>query len=654
MKTKRFFLTGVVILALIGHAVNESYAHPVAVISSCATGKEVCVDSTISFKGNTSYDTDEGGSSIVDYEWSWPTEAYGESGQGTDTFTCKFSPVSSASGYKVYLRVKDDENVWSTWKSCTVYVVEVVSVMSSTDTVHLGCNDDIMFTVTTNPPSHYDPITWSAPGGDPPFQSGGETFITHWDDPGAKTVTATCGSSSENKQVYVVGVSTVEWETFSDNTPLDNNKIFPGKKDPGDISWDKRRKVWVKVTLVPMPQAAFGPIYCSCWDPDDPSADPTLDTNGDAGGDNFNDGTGLNKAGEIIFAPTNASGAGHWFAQFQVSRQPGNNFTIAVSTCEDRLDELTQPKLDSGDIPRSVELSPVLTTWRKLWIERDSMEQVVTTGGEKNHIDGTMSSVAVPYNPATDKTVVWLGLNLIDNEVELSGVDCFRYGRYIVGGNTHLTTNNTSFDPMFGWDRLTVRGNHTPTEIYELYDDDEGTYGAGGWIINPLLPQKASLGTWASKFEAACIKPNYLPDTYYDEVPFDRNLDSMLASWGWGSWNNDHDCSSSSHFWTVLVVSGFQPQYTKDKDPDDEIGVSGVARASDDNQCLLYLETNKEVESMGGPSLGKVMAHEIGHTGGPVDNGCEPGCLMWQDATGHIGDHFCGKCLKDFRKDSNW
>jgi len=410
MKTKRFFLTGVVILALIGHAVNESYAHPVAVISSCATGKEVCVDSTISFKGNTSYDTDEGGSSIVDYEWSWPTEAYGESGQGTDTFTCKFSPVSSASGYKVYLRVKDDENVWSTWKSCTVYVVEVVSVASSTTTVHLGCNDDITFTVTTNPSSHYDPITWSAPGGDPPFQSGGETFITHWDDPGAKTVTATCGSSSENKQVYVIGVSTVEWETFSDNTPLDNNKIFPGKKDPGDISWDKRRKVWVKVTLVPMPQAASGPIYCSRWDPDDPSADPTLDTNGDAGGDNFNDGTGLNKAGEIIFAPPNANGAGHWFAQFKVSRQPGNNFTIAVSTCEDRLDELTQLKLDSGDIPRGVELSPILTTWRKLWIEQDSMAAVATTGSEMNHVEGTANGYESTSWP--DSVWVKLGKNL--------------------------------------------------------------------------------------------------------------------------------------------------------------------------------------------------------------------------------------------------
>jgi len=98
---------------------------------------------------------------------------------------------------------------------------------------------------------------------------------------------------------------------------------------------------------------------------------------------------------------------------------------------------------------------------------------------------------------------------------------------------------------------------------------------------------------------------------------------------------------------------GFQPEYPRDKDADGETGVSGVARASD-NQILMYLETNKEVGSFGGPTLGKAMAHEIGHTGGPVDNGCELGCLMWKDATGHFGDHFCGKCLKDFRKDSNW
>ncbi len=641
MKAKRFSLTGVVILALIGCVVGKSYGHPTAVISGCATGKEVCVDSFITFKGDLSEDTDEGGESIVDYEWSWPTEAYGESGQGTDTFSCKFTPAGT---YTVKLRVQDNERVWSTWKSCTVYVVEVVSVASSTTTVHLGCNDDIMFTVTTNPPSHYDPITWSAPGGDPPFQSGGETFITHWDDPGAKTVTATCGSSSENKQVYVVGVSTVEWETFSDNTPLDNNKIFPGKKDHGDISWDTRRTVWVKVTLVPMPQAAFGPIYCSCWDPDDPSADPTLDTNGDAGGDNFNDGTGLNKAGEIIFAPPNANGAGHWFAQFQVSRQPGNNFTIAVSTCEDRLDELTQLKLDSGDIPRSVELSPVLTTWRKLWIERDSMNVVATTGAEKDLTSSTITALdASSYDPGSGITT--LDVDDLDGDNYWDGDDRLNGGKLVVGGNEY--TIDDMYD-TWGDETLDVQGNPYGDGVRvndecTLYDDDY----SGSSNFNIVLPLRQPLATLDRlMFEEAYIEPEYLSSAYEDTVSFNLNfsdIDSLTP-----------DVTGSTSFWTVMVMNAFQPQAGNDEDPDSESatgGLSIVSWSDNPDKCAIYHETGREM----GLTMSHHMAHEIGHTqniGNPFFNHCSnAGCVMQAGATGW---EFCGECKKVLRERTSW
>ncbi|MBW1921227.1 MAG: hypothetical protein JRI81_13535 [Deltaproteobacteria bacterium] len=96
-------------------------------------------------------------------------------------------------------------------------------------------------------------------------------------------------------------------------------------------------------------------------------------------------------------------------------------------------------------------------------------------------------------------------------------------------------------------------------------------------------------------------------------------------------------------------------QREKDADPDSETPRTfGAARWSSGawkNECAIYLEVIREAATL---ETGHVMAHECGHAGGAVDNGCEPGCLMWKDATGHIGDHFCGKCLKDFRKDSNW
>jgi len=46
------------------------------------------------------------------------------------------------------------------------------------------------------------------------------------------------------------------------------------------------------------------------------------------------------------------------------------------------------------------------------------------------------------------------------------------------------------------------------------------------------------------------------------------------------------------------------------------------------------------------------MAHEIGHAGGADDDACELGCIMYKyPGSGLPGDNFCGKCLREFRKD---
>jgi len=288
MNTNRALLGGIITLALVACVVDECEAHPTAYISGCAMGKEVCVDSKITFNGS-GFDHD---GAIVAYQWSWPAQAYGESGGGTRTFSCKFSPAGT---YTVSLRVKDDDGHWSTWKHCTVYAVDVVSLSVNKTTVNLGCDDDVIFTVTTNPSGHCGPVSWSGIGSWWSLSSDECQLTTHWDSPGTKTVTATCPSSGASKQVDVIGVSSVQWVKYMDNLPLEGgNKIFPGLKSVFDVWADRRIVVWVVATVIPTSIASGKTVYFKCVDPDDPSSDPLTDNNGDAGGDNFVDGTGLN------------------------------------------------------------------------------------------------------------------------------------------------------------------------------------------------------------------------------------------------------------------------------------------------------------------------------------------------------------------------
>ncbi len=79
-----------------------------------------------------SYDPDNGepygwGNGIVEYEWSWPPQAYDpDYSEDHHAFRCKFNANGK---FKVRVRVKDDEGVWSApaddlekWATCTVYV----------------------------------------------------------------------------------------------------------------------------------------------------------------------------------------------------------------------------------------------------------------------------------------------------------------------------------------------------------------------------------------------------------------------------------------------------------------------------------------------------------------------------------------------------
>ena len=80
---------------------------------------------------------------------------------------------------------------------------------------------------------------------------------------------------------------------------------------------------------------------------------------------------------------------------YAVSPHPGDNIRVTATTGRYTTGKTTWQQVDTGTgLLAEVKRSPILTTWRKLWIEQDSMAAVATTGSEKNHVEGTAAIAA--------------------------------------------------------------------------------------------------------------------------------------------------------------------------------------------------------------------------------------------------------------------
>jgi flagellar hook assembly protein FlgD len=473
-------------------------------------------------------------------------------------------------------------------------------------------------------------------------------------------------------QFTIYKVTAIQWVKYDDNLDLESwtnerpetgKKIFPDKKSFNDSEPAKRKKVYIEATITP-PLIGV-PVFFSAWDIDDPSANGTpIDTYNispfQTGPDNYGTGAQLEDGftyGGTYYAValTDFLGHGKASAVFDVSMQPGDNFKIAAST--DALgvikydsqtcpggkmtQEIADKILPYYPLPEGVVLSQPLTVWRKLWIERDSMAAVATSGSQKNLFEGTADS----YTKDGPFTVIDLGQK-IDGEMN-HGVNHFLSGRFKASNIATpyvvlSSTKNYLYD-----DEVTVNGDlnadGASLSNYKLYDDDWKWDVTSQSIVSQVtLPNTTmTLGTtYENIYKAAYIELNYLSSEFSDTVSFQRNLSSDLAYWhiNDGDWHDYYDVPSQNDFWTILLVSGFQPENDADGDPAEET-VGGVT--SYDSKILLYLESARE-----GASVEKQAAHEIGHVGAGLGHCSAETCIMDKYAT---QGYFCSNCIKKIR-----
>ena len=439
------------------------------------------------------------------------------------------------------------------------------------------------------------------------------------------------------------------------NSPLDTNpnasggqRIFPDKLTASD-SIDRKR-VRIKAFTA---SGANKTIFFRSFDLDDPSsAGSPIDPN-DSGGPTGNDNRGTPGLGtmsavgatgssNVVSAVTDINGVAQ--ADLSVSIQPGDNFVVAASADQGYLNAVVVDGLNlkegasygSAALPTyRAQISPMLTVWRRLNIEVDSMGNVAG-----NQATGRTSSVTP--NTGLNQTVIAASTSLEANR--------FQNGR--------ITLNNVGTYPVIAnaTNTITVQGiiNSVPRNTnYTVYDDDDfngndsaALRGDMGENVEPIQPlnmfdttfqlMQDSDNPTLNVFAPAYIRPSYTwaSNAGYNSstVSFKLNIadtataiDSQLNQ-GRNSANNE-----SSNFWVAYLQIGYQHEADEDNDPNGETGgattgVGGswsggidayagpgsIPRGTDG--ALIYIEVQRDTELNNGlVRLIRTVAHELGH-----------------------------------------
>ena len=263
-------------------------------------------------------------------------------------------------------------------------------------------------------------------------------------------------------QTITPTVTALVWERI--NSTVDNNpntgggqRIFPDREQLN--SPVTQRTVRVRATVSPARRGIR--VNFKSYEPDDPTTDATpVDTNGSAALDNI----GTPRVGTLDrqFALTDDNGIAT--ATFTVSMHAGDNYKVVASCTPGYLDHVipngTNMRHDSGATLPTADArdTNMLTVWRRLHVEADSMVAVPTTGAQKNSVTGNITSItSAVINSVATPTRIKVSANLDDGSPRLGGTGAnlgngrFENGRIHLGNVTQsgaipgIEANGTDF-----------------------------------------------------------------------------------------------------------------------------------------------------------------------------------------------------------------
>ncbi|HUE72066.1 MAG TPA: hypothetical protein VMP01_14360 [Pirellulaceae bacterium] len=325
-----------------------------------------------------------------------------------------------------------------------------------------------------------------------------------------------------------------------------------------------------------------------------------------------------------------------------LARQPTNNFIAA--SFNPRIsaelidfhwtDDNTAKRLD--DLSAEVSQTPILTIWRHLYIERDSMDEPDLAQGDQPSIIASGNVTAF-----TGKTIT------IDQEIK--GESSRFQGGSIVLLDANgaqlgidpfaIVSSTTGVAPQI---ELSLDVPAGTAKFRDLFDDDV----KHDVTVAEMIPD---VELFASRFRPACIEidpDNEDLDASGEEVnqlggvPFKLNTDTDGLEIE-GLHSEFRQSETESDFWVAYLVGAFQPVETEDNDSDSESATKGVTSPWV-GVSVLFRETMRDerVEepasypnNIAEDDLWRITAlHETGHQFGLGHDENEDGTVMHYDS----------------------
>jgi hypothetical protein len=369
--------------------------------------------------------------------------------------------------------------------------------------------------------------------------------------------------------------------------------------------------------------------------------------------------------------------------------QPGNNYRVVASLVKPsmtnglQVTDATAPRYIGPALAQNAgaPASPLLTVWRRLWVENDSMAAPgLHPGGYlKNDLTSDMESPTIQQIfPSNDLTTFY-----IPSISDGSSFTTLENGTLKFPGiGDSFSLSNTIKNISTGVDAIQVMGNKghiQPGAIFRLYDDDGFGLNSSPLPRNDLVDDRIK-GVYRPAF-IEVMDAN--PWNDHTTVDFFRNhpptVGSFLTGFDYGILDDalDAKLEGNKNLWCASVIVAYQPG-SGDNDPNDEVAVTGGATVGDNAVfagkaivSIVYCEVIRDL--LDGPlrnggstvqeyeqRLRLTVAHEIGHQPlygiGEAAQHAEDGLM--QDG-GHMDlgvpdTPFKAKSVKRFRQISEW
>jgi len=489
----------------------------------------------------------------------------------------------------------------------------------------------------------------------------------------------------------------ISWKAFDGFDNVDDHidpwtnsangkRIFPDFKNPDESEIQHKLEIIVKTS----PALAGKTVFVKAFDVDDSTSEAfdveegtttsVIDLNYEAGDDNLIDYLDVPKSGQFwtgtAWGGETAQGVvdadGETKFQFRVGMQPGNNYRVVASFFDESMysevqtAEPEQVKYlgyqfsENGGAPAS----PLLTVWRKLWVENDSMKAIPTDafGYKRNDLSWNL-------NPASINNITLeagggstsFGIPAITDQSSFLELE---NGHMILQSFPHPVTDTHSFS-------VTVAGDHTavpPGSGFRLYDDDD--FG----LPTAPLPRHNLVGdTLRNSFKPAFIQVVNAGDRNLRKTLdflIQKSVNGGVLGIGDEFWDEHKDLQDKKECWVARVIAAYQGGYSDDGDPNSESKSQGITPGFKRQFSVVYVEAVRdEYESLIRVSfpdattlveLGIVFnaAHEIGHmpgTGSDSSHHDEEGIMAEQISVNvNALPKFNPASILRFRNTSKW